>query len=281
MEAIKNRKKTRRLFLCFEPIVMEYNDSVKPGRGDGSSDQVYAYITVGKNKGGGGEIMVPKILSSFSDKGSNNEAVPDGGRKKKGKFSRVVRAVLFETYLSKKIRSRKSRQNSFRSSSSLSSKYDKNSNSVEEKSMPRESPEEVDDQRLNRNTSSSSSSHPSTITTTGGSPSLCASCSTCSRSMSGRKVSPRSNSIYLKQRNDDGGRIYGLCLLLISLLVLIFWGKVCAIFCTSTWLFFLPRRNLGYELPEYGGQSPEMDTVGYKKKIIMEGLLERNRSKVL
>lgn len=35
----------------------------------------------------------------------------------------------------------------------------------------------------------------------------------------------------------------GFCLILISLLILIVWGKLCAIFCTSTWLFLGARWN--------------------------------------
>lgn len=37
----------------------------------------------------------------------------------------------------------------------------------------------------------------------------------------------------------------GLCFILISLLILILWGKLCAIFCTSTWLFLGARWNIG------------------------------------
>lgn len=62
----------------------------------------------------------------------------------------------------------------------------------------------------------------------------------------------------------------GLFLMLISLLVLIFWGRVCAIFCTSTWLFLMPRWTIkNNRIDEL---SPER-----KRKIVMEGLLSRQR----
>ncbi|PPR90662.1 hypothetical protein GOBAR_AA30027 [Gossypium barbadense] len=65
------------------------------------------------------------------------------------------------------------------------------------------------------------------------------------------------------------------------LLVLVIWGKVCAIFCTSAVLVFAnrlitsikqgPSDNIAvdHRIPEIGSEQ-------YKKKIIMEGLLERN-----
>lgn len=42
----------------------------------------------------------------------------------------------------------------------------------------------------------------------------------------------------------------GFCLILISLLILIVWGKLCAIFCTSTWLFLGARWNTGNQSSE-------------------------------
>lgn len=71
----------------------------------------------------------------------------------------------------------------------------------------------------------------------------------------------------------------GLCLLLVSLLALIFWGKACAIVCTSMWLFVVPRWNSGEISLENGGCYRIIDSDEYKKKIIMEGLLERSRNR--
>ncbi|XP_057790611.1 uncharacterized protein LOC131007696 [Salvia miltiorrhiza] len=70
-----------------------------------------------------------------------------------------------------------------------------------------------------------------------------------------------------------------ICVLLVCLAALI-WGKVLAIVaCTSAWLFIAPggrsrklRRADSYELS---------DSEEYKKRVIMEGLLERDRSRVL
>lgn len=73
----------------------------------------------------------------------------------------------------------------------------------------------------------------------------------------------------------------GLSLLLLSLLVLIFWGKVCAILCTSTWLFFMPGQSKGGDLAVNMVGMLDVDSDEYKKRIILEGLLERNRSRQL
>lgn len=98
----------------------------------------------------------------------------------------------------------------------------------------------------------------------------------------------RSNSSGPKQRldiaqkhgNEGCGFNAGLFLLLICLLVLIFWGKICAIFCTSTWFFLVPRSTRLCVSPEAGKEF--YSGIGFeknKKKVIMEGLLERNHAR--
>lgn len=75
-----------------------------------------------------------------------------------------------------------------------------------------------------------------------------------------------------------------LCYILVtSLFVLIMWGKIWAITCVSFWLYHLPRRSKLSEPPALmtNKVEEEFDTVEYKKKIIMEGLLERDRSRLV
>lgn len=78
-----------------------------------------------------------------------------------------------------------------------------------------------------------------------------------------------------------------LCMFLVSLLVLILWGKFVAILCTSI-LFYLVRpsrrwpsscNNEGVLCGESNNNN-EFDSVQYKKKVIMEGLLDRSHSRV-
>lgn len=77
----------------------------------------------------------------------------------------------------------------------------------------------------------------------------------------------------------------GLCLLLVILFALVFWGKVCSIFCASTWLFSLPHYTLKSRPLERPGnceipgkrESPDLESVNHKKVVVMKGLQERNR----
>lgn len=85
------------------------------------------------------------------------------------------------------------------------------------------------------------------------------------------------------RRKRKCGSDKALCLLLIvSLLVLILWGKFFAILCTSVWFYLLPlsrRRKCKGEV-SCVEESNEFDSVQYKKKVIMEGMLERKHSRV-
>lgn len=68
----------------------------------------------------------------------------------------------------------------------------------------------------------------------------------------------------------------GMCLVVLSLLVLMTWGKIFAIFCTSTWLFLMPFwAKKDDQTP--AAKPSEMDSAEYKKRVIMEGFLARDR----
>ncbi|XAR56602.1 hypothetical protein NMG60_11037150 [Bertholletia excelsa] len=74
----------------------------------------------------------------------------------------------------------------------------------------------------------------------------------------------------------------GLCLLLVCLLILAFCGRICAIFFTSTLLYLVPRRIVEkVDSPEYGVNSPEIDLEEQKKRVVLEGLLQRGRGRVI
>ncbi|MBA0848644.1 hypothetical protein Goshw_005019 [Gossypium schwendimanii] len=99
------------------------------------------------------------------------------------------------------------------------------------------------------------------------------------------------NGVQGKLGKGNGKRCHGFnvgvcCLLLVSLLVLVIWGKVCAIFCTSAMLVFVnqlitsikqgPSKNIAvdHRIPEIGSKQ-------YKKKIIMEGYTFGHRHQVV
>ncbi|KAK9269137.1 hypothetical protein L1049_000906 [Liquidambar formosana] len=286
MESIKNprKKKTLKLMLCFRPAAMDDGSVVRTDDPtDCSGDPVFKYIAVRKDAENDGKVVVPMVVSSFPDERlkvlDEDVVVVESRRRKKGKVSRILKAVFFETSLAKKIGNRKARKNSSRSNSNKSTNDDKSQTPLDGKAMPTE-PSEDDDRRLNSKTPSSS--HPSSLTASFSRGSSSSSLRALnSGSLSDRKTSFPSNSMESKRWPDESCN-YGLCLLLISLLVLIFWGRICAIFCTSTWLFFVPRRRIRQESPENVVESPPLfDSVEHKKRVIMEGLLGRSRTRVL
>nr|GMC58677.1 uncharacterized protein At5g23160-like [Ipomoea batatas] len=87
-------------------------------------------------------------------------------------------------------------------------------------------------------------------------------------------------------RNQDF--TYGMSLLMVILIIMLFWGRVCAIVCTAAWFYFVPRikRNNEEESPETarrsdGGGGVSNDALYFssaerKKKVVLDGFLERN-----
>ncbi|KAL5993436.1 hypothetical protein ACLOJK_014361 [Asimina triloba] len=81
--------------------------------------------------------------------------------------------------------------------------------------------------------------------------------------------------------------VVGLSVLTVVVAIMLLWGRACAILCTSAWFYFIPRlratvRNSGEvagTLPKAG--NVDVDSEEYKKKVILEGLLERNRRGLL
>ncbi|XP_058090289.1 uncharacterized protein LOC131236834 [Magnolia sinica] len=76
--------------------------------------------------------------------------------------------------------------------------------------------------------------------------------------------------------------VVGLSVLMVILAIMLVWGRTCAIVCTSAWFYFIPCLRTTENSGEAAGELPEtvkidVDSEEYKKKIILEGLLERNR----
>ncbi|XP_009775295.1 uncharacterized protein LOC107779443 [Nicotiana tabacum] len=81
--------------------------------------------------------------------------------------------------------------------------------------------------------------------------------------------------------NNYFDSIIGMSILMVTLLIMLFWGKVCAIICTSAWFYFLPRfrpKNEAIVAGKNGGVAGAVDVNSdeYKKKVVLEGFLERN-----
>lgn len=91
-------------------------------------------------------------------------------------------------------------------------------------------------------------------------------------------------------------QLVGMSIIVVTLLIMIIWGKVCAILCTSAWLYVYPillrasrqndlhqpnpkqmmmmmMRNNGTKTKSLG---LDIDSQKHKKKVVFEGFLERN-----
>lgn len=227
-------------------------------------------VNAGDHKQG---VVFPEIL--FDDVGGgggggdgdgNNKDHTDVEKEKKGgrrgggrKLLHIMRAVMFETTLAKKIRKKKQKHKQ--------RKLDKKGNYGQE---------EYSEDENGRTVSINPSSMPSSST-------INTSSSACSSSLSSnpryQSDSLRSNNSSEEKQKQDilqerrrGCRChYGFCFLLFSLFVLVFWGRVCAIVCTTTCLLLAPPRSRN-NAADYA----MIDSERNKKKIILEGLLERN-----
>lgn len=174
-------------------------------------------------------------VSCLSFRSWTNVSVDDSNntqkRKKKTKFSHFVKAVMFELSLIMKIRKRKQ-------------ELHKN---LEDAYVPPLVTKSTFDGLLEDDEPKINSELPSSLFSS----SIVASSPTLhSRSTSSTGSITRScfhsNLSELKSKNmqmtfvtDFVSRMF-----LISLVFLVFWGKACAIFCTSVWLFLVPRKHV-------------------------------------
>ncbi|GLT37906.1 hypothetical protein SLA2020_121900 [Shorea laevis] len=234
----KRFSRSKSLSLCFKPIVMD-GSSVESTEPSSTYDPVEP---------------LPPMSVSFDVNDKKNKGI-------RRRLSRLIKAILFETSLGKKVIKRK-----------LSQRLTDNSLQPKtQKLFPNEFPEPqeslVDEVMTTAPTVSSSLRYQSATT------SMLWPYSSC---LSERNATQ--GVIGAESRKGYFGPNAGLSSLLISLLILTFWGKIWAIFCTTTWLFFIPRWSIKPSRSEKMVElSPEIESELYRKKAIMEGLLERNR----
>ncbi|CAA7023466.1 unnamed protein product [Microthlaspi erraticum] len=85
--------------------------------------------------------------------------------------------------------------------------------------------------------------------------------------------------------------VIGITIIMVTLMIMLMWGRLCAILCTSTWCYFLPRlrevaiaakrkrrgggKGQGESFP--GGGDLDLNSQAYKKKVVLEGFLLRQR----
>ncbi|CAL1385434.1 unnamed protein product [Linum trigynum] len=239
-----------------------------------------------------------------------------GGKPKKGlkRFPRVLKAILFETSLAKKIRKRKNAQKggggniyittpgAVDPTNPLSEQDPPLQNGVVE--LPRglllnSSTPSLTTAVSSVSSSSSAALSNSTFATSSSSSnnsSTNSRSSTANTALQPLDVAAAGEIILLQDHQPNDGKAgspaaagkgryssnVGLCLVLVSLVVLVFWGKICAIIFTSTWLFFVPHCIPG-TVSRIGALycrkiEPE-ENYRKNKVVVMEGFVERNRNR--
>ncbi|XP_039046445.1 uncharacterized protein At5g23160-like [Hibiscus syriacus] len=103
-----------------------------------------------------------------------------------------------------------------------------------------------------------------------------------------RSGSPRIHApISLQLKNNESiarfKSVMGISVIMVTLITMVLWGRLCAILCTSAWLFVCPRfrtrSNGNKSTVETTASSDDLylNSSEYKKKVVLEGLLQRNR----
>ncbi|KAG2682059.1 hypothetical protein I3760_11G172900 [Carya illinoinensis] len=290
----KSRKKSEsmnkknRLFQCFRPVSMD--GSLKTVcRTDGRPDDpIFTRMAAGDKEGMEFRRISPPILALDR---AHKEEEGSGDRRKKdgnGRLSRMLKTVFTANSLAKKNKKRKLGRGSFRSESNISASSIAMSDSLDENSMHK--PKLFDDNNIRADSNVSSSLRcSSALTSTSFDSSRSSSCTTSdTRSSSQRSKSFGPNAAESKQRGQDSVQT-ALCLLLISLVVLIFCGKICSILFTSTW-FILTRWSARHEYLNLEDGAESLKIVSNleleseecnKNKFVVEGPLRRNRARLL
>lgn len=74
--------------------------------------------------------------------------------------------------------------------------------------------------------------------------------------------------------------IVGLIIMMGTLVIMLIWGKFCAVLCTCAWLYMVPRLRTKENF-RLNSSSLDFESVEYKKKVVLEGLLQRDRRLVV
>ncbi|KAL3503292.1 hypothetical protein ACH5RR_037741 [Cinchona calisaya] len=295
MGSLDTQKRSKKWYMCFKPEVeKDYNYPFNKTISCSRKESMFRHnnnIFMAFSDDGGNKFDSSSDCEDRMSKDSNSNSKSKSKSKPRRRFSRVVKAFLLQSSLAKKNRSRKSGQEE--KSSTRPSNLDKLINSFRNKKSSSCKESSDVDSLLTDSSRSTLFSSSTTTAPSSQSSSRASSLASNSRSESERK---KSCLINLKQLNHKPATIYSkrsmnngsycnprvaLYFLLICLVALIFWGKAFAIFCTSTCLFLIPcwfkRVDDRTVVNNHNVESVDFDSDEYKKKVIMEGLLERSR----
>ncbi|XWS68484.1 hypothetical protein CRYUN_Cryun04dG0094600 [Craigia yunnanensis] len=101
------------------------------------------------------------------------------------------------------------------------------------------------------------------------------------------RIHARINLKELQRKNNEVVEkfdpVMGMSIIMVTLIIMLLWGRLCAILCTLAWFYFCPRfrttiNNNDITVKSTANSSNDLDlnSEEYKKKVVLEGLLERN-----
>lgn len=93
----------------------------------------------------------------------------------------------------------------------------------------------------------------------------------------------------MKPSREKGGSrvekfdpVIGISVIVLTLVIMLVWGRLCAILCTSAWCYFLPRLRDAAALAKRKRSgsdgsvcAPDLNSESYKRKVVMDGFLGR------
>ncbi|KAK1390251.1 hypothetical protein POM88_018429 [Heracleum sosnowskyi] len=86
---------------------------------------------------------------------------------------------------------------------------------------------------------------------------------------------------------SDSNSMIGLSVIVVILVLMLFLGKLYAIVCTSAWFYMIPRLRTAVDskviVDNIGPDSivPDLNSDEHKKRVVLEGLLQRNQRNVI
>lgn len=84
----------------------------------------------------------------------------------------------------------------------------------------------------------------------------------------------------------DSNSVIGLSVIVVILVLMLFLGKMYAILCTSAWFYMIPRLRTAVDSnvtvnKGLDSNMPDFNSDEHKKRVVLEGLLQRNQRNVI
>ncbi|KAK8493335.1 hypothetical protein V6N12_000547 [Hibiscus sabdariffa] len=105
-----------------------------------------------------------------------------------------------------------------------------------------------------------------------------------SQRMGNHRIHAPISSKNIRFKNDESiAKFEPMIGIVVALITMALWGRLCAILCTSAWYYVCPRFRTRSNDNETTADSDDeyLNSKEYKKKVVLEGLLQRNHRYIL